>query len=412
MRPPSGPRCAIRAALAIALATLLAGPVAPVGGQASPAPGAFPDAALVFPAPRVVLTDPMDTPGRWPEAETATYRIGVADGALAVDLLVPGQASWGWLTLDAASPVLRVGMRVTLAGPEAAGAILCGSVDAEGAPRFIGGGIASDGTWFAGRLGPAGLAVAARGPLAARPMAGAVPVELACGRSQDGSDRIRLEVAGTAVVELPLPGIGPFDRVAVYAARGTADGGAAFDEARIAAGDLLVPPMPGAAPDPAGLGTPAPPTPLPTASPAPSSDPEEAELWRHLPSAFAASCVRVETGATGDVLAGALCRPAGSVEIAEYYRYRDVATMNAAFEAAVPDGLKKGRCTSGPGRGTYTMDGEVAGRVACYRNPGTAGGVLIAWTTDALRILAFGVRQDGDHAALHAWWIDESGPFR
>lgn len=397
--------------MAVALVILVAA-AATAAAQSSPMPGERDATERLFPAPRLVLTDPMGSAGRWPEAETETYRIGVADGVLAIGLRTPDQASWGWLTLDAASPILRVTMRVGLTGSEAAGAILCGSADADGAARFIGGGIASDRTWFAGRLTSTGLTVTARGPLPTPAADGAAEVEVACGQAQDGSDRIRLAVDGTLVVELPVPDIGPFDRVAVFAARGSAEGGATFDDARIHAGDLLVPPIPGAAPDAARAGTPAPATPVPSATPTPSADPDEAALWRHLPSAFATSCVRVETGATDDVLAGALCRPAGSIEIAEYYAYPDVETMNAAFEAAVPDGLRKGRCTSGPNRGTYTMGGVVAGRMACYRNPGSAGGAIVAWTTDALLILGFGVRQDGDYRALHAWWIEESGPFR
>ncbi len=387
----------------------------PAGGAAgaspSPAPPPFPPAETDFPAPRILLSDDMEAEGPWPDLANEAYRMGRVDGALRIELLRPSQAAWGWVNLDGMRSILRGSMTVRLDGEQAAAGLLCGTSAAAANGSFLGGGFATDGTWFVGRVTGSGMMVIARGPLARPPADGSAELGLACGQAQGGGDRIRLAIDGATVAELLLAGIGPFDRLGIYAARGIPEGGARFDDARILGGDLIVARPPGPAPDPTAVGTPAPPTPVPTPTPAPSPNAAEIELWAHLPSDFAASCERIATDATEDVLAGALCRPAGSLGIAEYYLYRDVAAMTAAFEASVPDGLKKGRCGTGPARGAYTLGGKPAGRMACYVNPGSAGGVIVAWTTEPLRILGYGVREDGDFGALQAWWVEESGPF-
>jgi hypothetical protein len=59
--------------------------------------------------------------------------------------------------------------------------------------------------------------------------------------------------------------------------------------------------------------------------------------------------------------------------------------------------------------GTWSSEGENAGRLLCYT--ATDGRAVVVWTSDKLKVLAFAVRPDAKRAALYKWWQSpKAGP--
>ncbi len=164
-----------------------------------------------------------------------------------------------------------------------------------------------------------------------------------------------------------------------------------------------------------------PPTPLPslrapirslepTASPDPvarqTADPESAlqQLLASLPPALASRCQR-EAPPRG-AIASVDCRPASGADRASFLLFDDGATMLGAYGARLDrlpaDALDGAGCGRGPGSERLKN-----GRRACYRDGGSA---TVLWTNDLASVLASASRQDGDWAALEAFWRD-AGPI-
>ncbi len=85
--------------------------------------------------------------------------------------------------------------------------------------------------------------------------------------------------------------------------------------------------------------------------------------------------------------------------------------MDAAFDAFLPATATGTDCKQGPSSVTYKIDSQPAGRLACYENTGTNGGVQAHWTDTQLKILAFGQESSGSYPELREWWLT-AGPDR
>ncbi len=105
------------------------------------------------------------------------------------------------------------------------------------------------------------------------------------------------------------------------------------------------------------------------------------------------------------------CQPAGTADIAWYYQFDSVATMDAGFDSFLPATATGQDCRQGPSSVTYKIGDEPAGRLACYENSGTIGGVQAHWTDEKLKILTFGEESSGSYQDLHDWWLT-AGPDR
>jgi len=246
----------------------------------------------------------------------------------------------------------------------------------------------------------------------------------------NGGDRAVMSVDGSKVAEIQLADvIGPFDRVAVYAGDVHAPFTAVFDDLSAFVGDARAgqvgDPAAASEPDASQLpsGTPGPttpPTPAPTQAPSvapsvvpgPSMSPAQQALLARVPSALRDGCGPADPLAnTQGQLAGITCRPAGAADVAWYYAFDSVATMDTAFDAFRPAGLTGHDCKVGASLVTYQISGQPAGRLACYPNTGSEGAIQFQWTDEQLRILAFGQLGSGSYPDLYGWWLD-GGPDR
>lgn len=75
-----------------------------------------------------------------------------------------------------------------------------------------------------------------------------------------------------------------------------------------------------------------------------------------------------------------------------------------------------GRCKDANFEDTYTIGGEIAGRVNCRQHTSSSSGLLyhdIEWTHDELLVLSY----ISNRADLRSWdelidfWVEKSGPF-
>ena len=110
-------------------------------------------------------------------------------------------------------------------------------------------------------------------------------------------------------------------------------------------------------------------------------------------------------------IAGISCQPAGSAEVAWYYQFDSVASMDAGFDSFLPASASGKDCRQGPSSVSYKIGDKPAGRLACYENTGTNGGLQAQWTDTQLKILAFGQESSGSYSDLREWWLT-AGPDR
>ena len=104
------------------------------------------------------------------------------------------------------------------------------------------------------------------------------------------------------------------------------------------------------------------------------------------------------------------CSPAGEIATAVYLRYGSVEELEAQFDAllenygAVPAGTD---CSMGPSLAEYTIDGQTAGRLACYQ---ANGQTVVQWTNRDLLLIGMGSDESADFASMYAWW-QGAGPL-
>jgi hypothetical protein len=387
---PVGPA---RASLVLACTVALAG--APAAAQ-SPAPDETTAPGLDFGATTLAFEDSFDETGLWGTADEEDYRISQVNGALEIEQRIVDGAAWGWRTLDAAHPVLAIEGYVELSPGDGVGGYLCGANTEDGTREFILGAVTGRDEWVVATIRNAFTKVMARGRVPAEVADGGPHVVLLeCALTEGADGRARISVDDVAVAEFVIPdAIGPFDKVGAYGGRGAEPSIVTLDDVTAFVGDTPLPvaggPAPGSAPD---------------VLPPPALSAEEEELRSHIPAAFVDSCSTVEIAPEKDELAGFICSPAGDADQAEYYLYETTAAMDKAFEAAVPDSLKARDCRRGPSVGPFSVGDVKAGRLACFKNAGSLGGILFAWTNRQLRILSFGVDAEGVYPDLYDGWV-------
>jgi WD40 repeat protein len=106
-----------------------------------------------------------------------------------------------------------------------------------------------------------------------------------------------------------------------------------------------------------------------------------------------------------------------------YERFATRDAMNALFQANVSvRGATGGECSADAVALTpYTIDGQPAGRMLCYRQSTGAGSAVhpstpsershIEWTDERTLIYAHAVRDDAGDLSLFDWWLTSSGPI-
>jgi hypothetical protein len=109
------------------------------------------------------------------------------------------------------------------------------------------------------------------------------------------------------------------------------------------------------------------------------------------------------------------CHPSESYAVT-YSSFSSADDLRAAFENfASPADLTNLECASDTSaRGEYTVNGTIAGDVACYVEEGTGVSTtdsVIVWTDDALLVLGQAVRGDAADLTLYEWWRAETGPW-
>jgi len=141
-----------------------------------------------------------------------------------------------------------------------------------------------------------------------------------------------------------------------------------------------------------------------------------AALLKHVPGTFSSSCTATTPNTKVGQTAAFVCNPAGDVDQAEYYQYTGKQAMDDDFDAIIKQSgadLSGSDCSVGPSEYGYAINKVHAGRLSCYANPGSLGGLLFMWTDEQLGIIAIGVSTSFTYSQLNDWWKgDTSGPVR
>jgi tRNA A-37 threonylcarbamoyl transferase component Bud32 len=148
------------------------------------------------------------------------------------------------------------------------------------------------------------------------------------------------------------------------------------------------------------------PTPTPTVLARPFTDVERTLLAR-IPEP-----VRTDCGPAARKLQGAEATidcVDGQVSVS-YSLFGSKIPMDAAFDPSVQSlGIQQGDCETDPGAvSSYTVDGQPAGRLACYLYRGRSH---IEWTDDIQFIYASAVRPDLADMDVFGWWAKVAGPL-
>jgi hypothetical protein len=430
-------RSAVVASVALAL-TVVAAPAALAQGSLRDqlAPSASPTAApsapetappsgkgtisSIFGSDTPAFVDPFTDTTLWGTTDDDYSTIEYRNGQLVITPKQSNGGSWSWRTLPDAHDTLRIEGTIAVTGESGAGAWLCGANAPGDTTAFILGGVTTSGEWVLGTIEGSTIRVIARGPLASLSATNAPTVALECATTFGGPDRAALSIDGTEVAEVSTATtIGPFDRVGAYGGQASVGSSAAFDDATATVGDIPADPptdpAPGSGAELLPTASPAPgasiaPTAPPSAEPTPGASltADEAALMTHVPTAFAGDCGPATP--IKDATAGLICSPAASADQAEYYQFATKAAMDSAFDTQVPNDLKGKDCSKGPSLITYTINNQPAGRLACFPNAGSLGGVEFLWTDDNLLIASFGTLVSGSYKDANQWWLKEAGP--
>lgn len=163
-------------------------------------------------------------------------------------------------------------------------------------------------------------------------------------------------------------------------------------------------PAPGSPRPPASVA----PTPPPTA-PLPTGEALAALLLEHVPPAIGPSCVPDEQRLWAGELATLVCSDdAGGVTVT-YSGFEGAEALADAFDTsleAIDLSETAASCDLGPYLGDYQVEGEQVGRVVCWAEQ---GGQAIMWSDGRLAILAVAASPTLDAAGLYLWWL-EAGP--
>jgi hypothetical protein len=149
--------------------------------------------------------------------------------------------------------------------------------------------------------------------------------------------------------------------------------------------------------------------------------PEQEQLLAHVPPGIQATCVSYPPDAPkllAGLVAGLSCEQSNGIT-PQYLQYDSQESMETAYfaYAVSTDARDRGDCSKAfPAEGTYSIDGQPAGRVNCFNadeifTNGGPPGPVIWWTTDSLAILASASWPNGPDTQLFDWWTTEPGPL-
>jgi hypothetical protein len=141
------------------------------------------------------------------------------------------------------------------------------------------------------------------------------------------------------------------------------------------------------------------------------SPPPDPHLLALVPPAIRNQCraqATLPAGATAGVLCGA-----GPSQAVSYFAFPDSREMNRYYADRVNAGglaRTSGTCGEEPfrGEGSYTIDGQPAGRVYCGATETSA---FVGWTDTRAHVGSRASRSDANQTALAHWWSASAGPL-
>ena len=140
--------------------------------------------------------------------------------------------------------------------------------------------------------------------------------------------------------------------------------------------------------------------------------PDEERLLGYIPEDLGAACLPLAGSVSGEGPLAALVCTDDEVEVL-YQLFPSRDEMDEAFQTrANINGAPEGECATDHLAVTpYSIGGEPAGRVLCYRlviDETTTS--HIQWTDENSAIYAHAIRNDHADLTLYEWWLSSSGP--
>jgi hypothetical protein len=328
------------------------------------------------------------TSNAWGTGVRTEGTIEYADGGIRISFTQAPASLWSWHDPGTPWNTMSASGRVLLGTGDGSAGWACGIGEGE----FVGGVVNNSAEWTLFEIVASTTTELDSGPLPETVIVSTFyDIGIECAGTATGALRLRMEVDGDEVATFERDtGPANFDRAAVYASTAEAGFSVLFDDAAAFGGTEF-----------GGF-------------PGPDIDQAEVEeLLTHVPDAFEANCTPEAPTKSGG-LALVRCQPAGTAAQAQYASFADTASMDAAFDDAIGgwDVPEDGSCESGPNKGTYTIGGVDAGRLACGPNPDGGSGVAVVWTDSVLGILSGGVIATEDYPSLYDWWVNDAGPDR
>jgi len=338
----------------------------------------------------IALEDDFEGDQQWSTAPAPQGTIEYLDGAL-VFTPQPSKLRWNTLTFTGPAPVFATVASVDLAEGSGSAGPMCGVSGT--APRYYYGTISTTGDAAIGIITdsrPQDLVKSAMSERVGHVPGQAPRLRIECATDGAGADRVALWVDGTLVADV-VSGeqMGRFDTVGLLAEGGSDGWTATFDDVAVWSGDYA-----------------------PRSTVGTDTSARTATLLSQVPDELRASCLAVSPGLTRGMVDAVHCTAPGTSEVAEYYRFGSLASMQAAFEAFLDGdapGLAGPTCSVGPARTSYTIGDITAGEIACYADP-LSGGARIVWTGRDLLVIGSAVESSGSYEVLQEWWTG-AGPW-
>jgi hypothetical protein len=354
-------------------------------------PSDLPDPALTsLGAEDLALEESYADKTVWPTSADATGSVAYEDGRLRISLAVPDRSRWSLLQFERSGPVIGIETDVILDPARGIAGPACGSAGSD--PDLYYAAVTTENELEVGSVIDGSLTIIERISLPSEldfTDGGTARVELQCAITDAGDERIAAWVDDILVADLrATDGVGPYQSMGVIAISISEPFSAAFDDLVVRSGAYA----------PAG------------AEPSSAVLPP---LLETVPPGWRDRCREVPADDTTGQVAVVLCSRAGSAGTVEYDRYATLEALRAAFDrhVAAAGELPGDDCQVGPTAGSYTIDGQTAGGIACHPDPRSAGSLLVVWTDEQLLTMALGSVPTADYAALWAWWL-EAGPIR
>lgn len=136
---------------------------------------------------------------------------------------------------------------------------------------------------------------------------------------------------------------------------------------------------------------------------------EGESLLTHVPGDLQSTCYEIPSTRTASAVLHCILQVEGTgAEVLSFQSFESSDDMNVAYQEVVDHfGVEStGTCESGPDETTWSVTGEVGGRVQCA--PQQAG-IRFDWTDDQLSILSTLIDFDGDYKNTYDLWLN-AGP--